>query len=255
MSWSEVGSRWKIKLSQLDWYLCLGLVFLATVVVGLSAAAWKLNLVLNDADALPIEAVAIKGERTHTSDEEIQAALQDLMQRSFFSADVNQVQEALEALPWVYQASVRREWPAKLKVFLIEQQAVAHWNDDAWLNNYGEVFDAPHKEGIGPLPKLAGPEDQSKVVLTTYGQVSELLKINGFHLDSLGLSPRHAWHGVLDSGILLELGREDKMARIQRFINVFPTLEKQEKAVAKVDLRYDTGLAVGWVNAQKRASK
>ncbi|QFU20733.1 cell division protein FtsQ/DivIB [Shewanella eurypsychrophilus] len=255
MSWSEVGSRWRVKLSEVDWYLCFGLMFFTLVVFGLSMAVWKLNIMLNDADALPIEAVAIKGERKYTSDEEIQVALQDLMKRSFFSADVNQVQEALEALPWVYQASVRREWPAKLKVFLIEQNAVAHWNGDAWLNSYGEVFDAPTNDDIGPLPKLAGPEGQSKVVLTTYGQVSELLEINGFNLNSLSLSPRHAWHGVLDNGILLELGREDKMARIQRFINVFPTLEKQVKTVAKVDLRYDTGLAVGWVNAQKRASK
>lgn len=255
MSWAEMGTRWKIRLSQVDWYLCSGLLFLLFVVLGLSMAAWKLNLVLNDADALPIEAVAIKGERTHTSDKEIQIALQDLMQRSFFSADVNQVQEALEALPWVYQASVRREWPAKLKIFLVEQQAVAHWNGDAWLNNYGEVFDAPYKDDIGLLPKLAGPEGQSKAVLTTYKQVSELLKINSFNLTALSLSPRHAWHGTLQNGIMLELGREDKMARIQRFINVYPTLEKQPKEVAKVDLRYDTGLAVGWANAQKRASK
>ena len=99
----------------------LWLVFLACVLIGLSAAAFKLNAVLNDADALPIEAVAINGERNYTADQEIQVALQDLMQRSFFSADVNQVQQALEALPWVYQASVRREWPAKLKVYLIEQ--------------------------------------------------------------------------------------------------------------------------------------
>ncbi|MEI6860158.1 MAG: cell division protein FtsQ/DivIB [Shewanella sp.] len=234
-------------MSQIDWYLCFGLIFLFLVLIGLSMAAWKLNLILHDADAMPIETVAVKGERTHTSDEEIQTALQDLMQKSFFSADVNQVQQALEALPWVYQASVRREWPAKLRVYLVEQDVVAHWNGDAWLNQHGEVFDAPYKEGMDPLPRLAGPEHQSKTVLITYRQVSELLKINGFGLEELSLSPRHAWNGVLKNGIMLKLGREDKMSRIQRFINVYPTLIKQDKDVAKVDLRYDTGLAVGWI--------
>jgi len=253
VSWAETSQRWKLRLLRVDWYLCLGLLFLLLVVLSLSMGAWKLNLIVNDADALPIEAVAIRGERTRTSDEEVQVALQDLMQRSFFSADVNQVQDALEALPWVYQASVRREWPAKLKVYLVEQQVVAHWNGDAWLNIHGQVFDAPKRDDIGSLPLLAGPEGQSQVVLTTYRQVSELLKINGFKLNSLSLSPRHAWHGSLDNGIMLELGREDKMARIQRFINVYPTLVKQPKPVAKVDLRYDTGLAVGWENAQKES--
>ncbi|GGI93378.1 cell division protein FtsQ [Shewanella hanedai] len=253
VSWADVGQRWKLKLTQVDWYLFFGLMFLLFVLLGLSMAALKLNLVVNDADALPIESVVIKGTREKTTDEEIQAALRDLMRRSFFSADVNQVQAALEALPWVYQASVRREWPAKLKVYLVEQQAVAHWNGDAWLNIHGEVFDAPAEDSVGPLPFLAGPEGQSQIVLTTFRQLGELLDINGLNLNSLSLSPRHAWHASLDNGIMLELGREDKMARVQRFINVYPTLVKQPKPVATVDLRYDTGLAVGWENAQKES--
>ncbi|MCL1147378.1 cell division protein FtsQ/DivIB [Shewanella sp. 10N.261.52.F9] len=253
MSWRKKGQRVRVLLLEADWYLCFGLVFLLCVLIGFGMAAMKLDTLLNDADALPIEAVAVKGERIYTEDEEIQLALQDLMQRSFFSADVNQVQDALEALPWVYQASVRREWPAKLKIYLVEQKPVAHWNGDAWLNIYGEVFDAPMKEGIPNLPFLTGPEEQGKSVLTTYQQLGELLRINGFNLQSLSLSPRHAWHAELNNGIKLELGREDKMARIQRFIHVYPQLAKQDKQVAIVDLRYDTGLAVGWDDAQKRA--
>ena len=250
MSWNERLNRGRKRLLRVDWYLCLGLIFLFLVFGGLFMGAWKLNLVLNDADALPIEAVAVKGDRQFTSDAEIQAALKDLMQRSFFSADVNQVQQALENLPWVYQASVRREWPAKLKVYLIEQKAVAHWNETDWVNEQGQVFVAPMKPGVGELPSLVGPNDQAMSVLTHYRQIGELLTINGFKLTHLELSPRHAWLGVLDSGIELNLGREDKMARVQRFIDVYPTLVNQDKPVARVDLRYDTGLAVGWDNAQ-----
>ncbi|GIU20886.1 cell division protein FtsQ [Shewanella colwelliana] len=253
MSFADVRNRWGSKLRLVDWYLCFGLVFLFLVICGLATGVWKLNIVLNDADTLPIEAVAIKGDRQFTSDEEIRVALQDLMQRSFFSADVNQVQQALEALPWVYQASVRREWPAKLKVYLVEQRAVAHWNASEWLNEQGQVFQAPMKEGIGSLPSLAGPEEQALSVLTNYRQVSELLNINGFNLTRLELSPRHAWLAVLENGIELKLGREDKMARVQRFINVYPTLVNQSKPVARVDLRYDTGLAVGWDEAQNES--
>nr|WP_275659004.1 cell division protein FtsQ/DivIB [Shewanella sp. Isolate11] len=214
---------------------------------------WKLHQVLNDADALPIDAVVIKGERRYTSDEEIRIALQDLMKRSFFSADVNQVQQALEDLPWVFHASVRREWPAKLKVFLVEQDVVAHWNETDWLNAQGQVFKAPMKEGIPELPYLVGPDDQAVSVLTNYRQISELLAINEFKLTHLELSPRHAWLAILANGIALKLGREDKMARVQRFINVYPTLMQQNKPVARVDLRYDTGLAVGWGEAHEES--
>ena len=253
MSWAKKAGQWRVKLAQVNWYLCFGLLFLFTVLASLSLAGWKLHQLLNDAQSLPIEAVAIKGDRTYTTDSEIQSALQSLMQRSFFSADIMEVQQALEALPWVYRASVRREWPAKLKVYLQEQRPVSHWNGDAWLNEHGEVFDAHNQEGLNDLPLLSGPENMAKEVLTSYEQLSSLLKINGFELHSLSLSPRHAWHAQLENGILLDLGREDKMARIQRFINVYPHLAKQDKRIAKVDLRYDTGLAVGWDEAQQES--
>lgn len=239
-------------MSRVNWYLWSGIGFLSLVIGSFVVAGYQLHKFLNDASTLPIEAVAIKGERTYTTDRDIQIALQDLMQRSFFSADISLVQQALEALPWVYRASVRREWPAKLRVYLQEQQPVAHWNGASWLNVHGEVFEAPARPELEYLPQLSGPDDMGVEVLTAYAQVNSLLKINGFTLASLNLTPRHAWHATLENGIVLDLGREDKIARIQRFITVYPLLAKQDKPIARVDLRYDTGLAVGWGDAQTR---
>lgn len=241
------------RIRSANWYLLSGLTFLLLVLVGLAYAGWKLDIVLNDAEALPIQAVAVKGERRFTSDAEIRTALRDLMASSFFSADVNEVQQALEDLPWVYHASVRRDWPAKLKVYLQEQVPVAHWNATAWLNEHGEVFAAPQKPGLESLPWLSGPDERGADVLTAYKQVDELLRINSFHLQKLHLSPRLAWEAELGNGIVLDLGREDKMSRIQRFINVYPEMLKQDKTVARVDLRYDTGLAVGWEASQEES--
>lgn len=254
MSWSNKGRQLRRALTQVNWYFYSGLVFLLAVIAGITWGALQLHALLNDAKALPIEAIAVKGERVFTSDAEIQLALEDLMQRSFFSADVAQVQQALEALPWVYRVTVRREWPAQFKVSLVEQKALARWNGNAWLNVHGEVFMAPSKTELEALPALSGPDSMAKEVLTSFTQLNDLLTINGFHLMSLSLSPRRAWRAELENGILLELGREDKMSRVQRFIDVYPTLLKSNKPVAKVDLRYDTGFAVGW-NETKQESR
>ncbi|MCF1456767.1 MAG: cell division protein FtsQ/DivIB [Shewanella sp.] len=251
MSWKDRMQHRRQRLTAVNWYLVTGLTFLLLVIVAFALGALRLHGLLGDAEALPIEAVIIRGEREYTSDTEVQRALQNLMRRSFFSADVNQVQQALEALPWVYRASVRRKWPARLQVFLQEQQPAAHWNGDRWLNVHGQVFTAPHPPGLDGLPLLSGPDAMAAEVLTSYQQIRELLHINGYGLKSLSLNPRHAWRAVLDNGVTLELGREDTMARIQRFINVYPVLAKQPDKVARMDLRYDTGLAVGWEDAQQ----
>ncbi|WP_394130655.1 cell division protein FtsQ/DivIB [Shewanella maritima] len=252
MSWGEKGRQVAQSFRQVNWYLCTGLLFLISVLFGVFWSAYSLHALLNDADALPIEAVAVKGDRRFTSDEEIQTALQSMLENSFFSADVMDVQQALEGLPWVYHASVRREWPARFKVTLQEQQAAAKWNGESWVNVNGEVFDALAHPQVADLPELAGPDDTAAEVLTAYQQLNELLSINGFALASLNLSPRHAWQAVLGNGIKVKLGREDKMSRIQRFINVYPTLMQSDRQIETIDLRYDTGFAVGWHNTEKR---
>jgi cell division protein FtsQ len=65
----------------------------------------------------------------------------------------------------------------------------------------------------------------------------------------LFLSERFAWNLRLANGIKLNLGRSEFIDRLQRFVDIFPLISAQNKSVDYVDLRYDTGLAVGWANA------
>ena len=67
----------------------------------------------------------------------------------------------------------------------------------------------------------------------------------------VNLTARHAWELTLEGGVQLFLGRSDEMARLQRFIDVFPEIQPRE-LIAYVDLRYDTGLAVGWKRNEEK---
>ena len=73
-----------------------------------------------------------------------------------------------------------------------------------------------------------------------------LLAGTGLRINELFLSERFAWNVQLNNGIKLNLGRKEFIDRFQRFIDLFELLDRQEKSVDYVDLRYDTGLAVGW---------
>ena len=55
----------------------------------------------------------------------------------------------------------------------------------------------------------------------------------------------------INNGIKLNLGRTEFINRLQRFVDLLPLILQQEKQVDYVDLRYDTGLAVGWKTAHK----
>lgn len=220
------------------------LILLGTIVYGgLAIKSWS-----EDEQQAPLNEVSVSGTRLYIEDTNIERLIRQSQPGSFFELNVELAHKDVEAMPWVYRASVRKRWPNSLKVYVVEQSPAAHWNDDLLLNQYGETFDG----SIGPdkpaplIPCLFGPGGSEQTVLQGYRAMQALLKGAGLYIDELFLSERFAWNLKLKNGISLNLGRKEFIDRLQRFIDLYPLLMKQDKAVDYVDLRYDTGLAVGW---------
>jgi cell division protein FtsQ len=233
------------------WQFWLGFSFFLSVVIGaIAGVAWLYYLAM-DANEVPLKRLVVQGELQYLKRADVRDALAGEELGSFFSADVNSIRTRLEAQPWIEQASVRKEWPDILKVFLVEQKPIGHWNEatrpDALVSAKGEVFEVDKSVIDVLLPKLNGPEHAVKETVEQYQQVHELLKINGHQVVALTLSERFAVDVELLSGIRLRLGREGLLERVQRFIDLFPTIIRHKaKPIDYVDLRYDTGVAVAW---------
>ncbi|MEO2280213.1 cell division protein FtsQ/DivIB [Pseudoalteromonas pernae] len=230
---------------QTNWSLLFGVSFFLVVLF------FVIKLTLNFSDWLvrdkdaQLRQLQVLGEPKYTQEQAIIGAIKQADLDSFFDLDVKQVQKLVTDLPWVASASVRKQWPDTLQVYVVEHEAVAFWNDDQLLNRKGEVFSAPQDQLGAELPALFGPEGSEIEAWQTFSRFHELFAVNGLQLKSLALSERFAWQLWLDNGIRLNLGRDDKAQRVQRFIDVYPHLKKrQDVQVDVVDLRYDTGLAV-----------
>ena len=236
-----------------------GVTFFLTVLSALLWGLWLLVVWMTAANQVPVNNLMIQGEHRYLSRDEVRQSVLALPEvGNFFALEVDQVQQQLQSLPWVYQASVRKQWPDTVRVYIVEQQVAARWNQNAMLNTHGEVFRANH-QGL-QLVSLSGPDEESARVLEEYRHVQTLLQPGGYDIERIHLTPRRSWELTLTSGVKLLLGREDIAARLQRFIDVYPGIEQRER-VAYLDLRYDTGLAVGWKqdeetdNDQKRGKK
>lgn len=229
-----------------------GVAFLLAVITGLIVGGIKIQDYLQDAQRAPVQVVDFSGDFSHVNVTRLERLIRQSQPGSFFALDVNEVYKLVEAQPWVYRASVRKQWPNTLKIYLVEQQPVAQWNDDFLLNPYGDTFSAS-ADGLG-LPKLFGPGGSEKTALEGYNAMRSLLATTAMPIAELSLSERFAWQIQLENGIELNLGRQEFIDRLQRFIDVYPLLAKQPKAVKYVDLRYDTGLAVGWQEAEDEKS-
>ena len=60
----------------------------------------------------------------------------------------------------------------------------------------------------------------------------------------LRLSPRGAWQAVLETGLVLELGRGDVQPRIARFTTAWPQLQAKGIDTKHADLRHANGFAL-----------
>lgn len=246
MTWDD-QEKWR--KPQFIW----GLLFLCSVLLGLAILGDSTLKWLSDEQKVPIRNVLVSGELLRVTPQDIENTVKKGEAISLFGINVDKLHQDIEALPWVYQASIRKTWPDTLRVYVIEQEPVAHWNQDLLLNKYGGVFDASLDTSVNSrlkpgtsFPQLFGPGGSELTVLQGLKAMQSLLNVSGLEVKELSLSERYAWQLKLSNGIQLRLGRTEFMDRLQRFIDVYPLLLKNEKAVEYVDLRYDTGLAVGW---------
>ena len=225
----------------------VGIVFFFTVILFI---IWGYNTLFDWAQSKndsPINSVVVHGDFKYLNTEQLEAKITQKLDGSFFTLDVERLQNKIEENPWVYSASIRKEWPRRLHVYIVEQDAFAIWNNDLLLNKFGDVFYANGVKVDDGLARLYGPKGNEKDVLKGYVDMQFLLKLHNLKITELVLSERYAWQLWLDSGVHLNLGRSDKMSRVQRFLDLQPLLaEYGNKKIARVDLRYDIGLAVSW---------
>lgn len=227
-------------------YFIFGLIFLVCVLIGFWRVGEQLRHFIFEEDHIPVQGLVLQGQLEYLTQDEIRnSLLTDSQVNNFFTLDVNELQERLLKLPWAFQISVRKRWPALLYIYAVEQSPCAFWGDNKLLSIRGHIFEAPRDKIKKPLVQLFGPDDMATAVWDQYQQFERILALNQYHVSMVRMTNRHSWELTLKDGPRLILGRDNMLNKLQTFIDVFPKLENKEK-IEYLDLRYDTGVAVQW---------
>ena len=93
-----------------------------------------------------------------------------------------------------------------------------------------------------------------QTITELYRDLSAQLAPLNLHIVSLRLDELREVQFELQNGIEVVLGREERFARLQRFVKVYnKTLVQHATQIRRVDLRYSNGMAVQWNNKAIRA--
>ncbi len=198
-----------------------------------------------------IEHVNISGEVDAVDREALKAIIRNHSAGGFLRVQMDQLEEALEKLTWVHQASVQRYWPSTLSVKILQHSPIARWGDTGLMNAYGNLFFPTDVESFQNLPMLYGEEVRAKDLARTFENSMQQLKPLGLQLRGLFEDERQSKHLVLSDGLIISIGDGEVSEKINRFITAYEQyLATKITEVKKVDLRYTNGLAIEWKSPQ-----
>ncbi|MGA9032003.1 MAG: FtsQ-type POTRA domain-containing protein [Sulfuricaulis sp.] len=219
-------------------------------------------------DNFPVRNVRFEGEFKHVTQQELQAAVMSVVHGNFFLLNLDAVKARVESLPWVYKASVRRQWPQDVYVRFTEQQLAAYWSDGAFLNQAGDVVRVKADDLPAEFPRLEGPEGTGAQVLEHYKSLGRILAAAGLKLERVILTPRRTWRLVVTNGdgqggtsvaggripgatMTIVLDREQPERKLERFARVYvQSFALLASDIRQVDLRYANGFSVEQAGGQ-----
>lgn len=241
-------AKWQWPSFLLDWRANLRRAALVLLLGGCVAVlAWSLDR--------PVRVIAMDGSFQRVSPGQIEKAVAPFAAQGFMSADLDEIQRAVEALPWVDHARIARHWPNSLHVSVTEQTAAARWGEAGLLNTRGQLFVRVATHVPAELPRLSGPEGTETQVAQRYLSAQGRMLEAGMRIAALRLDERGAWEMDLDSGVTVRLGRRDVDERIDRFIRTtVQVISHRQTEINYVDMRYSNGFAIGWRNQGTPAS-
>ena len=195
---------------------------------------------------LPIRTIQLSGTFKNLDQQEVESTLQKYLGEGFFSLDIHQLQQNLDKRPWTDSVSIRRIWPDKLRVTIVEKKPVARWDDQHLLSDKAKVFLADAAE-FEFLPLVNGSSYQPAWVLNRFYQLEARFNKIDEQLVALRVDNRGALDAELISGLRIKFGRIDIKRKMDRLVNIYERqiLPRREQ-IRQLDLRYSNGFAVAW---------
>ncbi len=220
---------------------CLAVALVALPIVGVlrgwfAASRW------------PVTQLTVQAEFKHIDAVQMRAAVLPQLGKGFFALDLDAVQKAVAALPWVETVEARKRWPNTLMLRIYERQPFARWNDKQLISRQGLVFSAPGAADNHALPDLHGPDARLAEVVSFYAETRKAFARTHLQITGVALTERGSWSVSTATGAQIVIGDRDQAGRrLRRFLDVYSQLVAgHTDTFAYADLRYTNGFAVRW---------
>lgn len=195
--------------------------------------------------AQPVTHIAVAGKLDARHRDAVRDTVAMNIDGGLLALDLAALREELEQLPWIYRATLRREFPGTLRISVIEQLPIARWGDSAFLNHEARIIEVADEQRWETLPMIRGQDGSQARLMNQYQRFLELLRPLELSIRSLEEDAFGQLSAELDNGIELQLGSRDFSDRVDDFLLLWRReLRDGGRRVLSVDMRYADGAAV-----------
>lgn len=202
-----------------------------------------------------VNQVSVTGNVKYVNFVALQRVTKTHLTHSKSAGDLLALREKILMLPWVKNVVVAKEYPDLLVLNITEHVAILRQPKGELLNEDGEGFGVNLNDykkskpkaykAMQQLPLLDAPGYAKDTAWSKFHAVQKRLAVSEFKLQALQLDERGSWQMTLRSGLVLKLGSESVLKRLQVFLAIAaPRLKAQLSRLRYVDLRYSNGFAV-----------
>lgn len=230
-------------LMSFNWHMWRSVLLVLAVVVLLG---WSV-IELRKPETLPIKTIHALGSFSKVDETMLRNVIAESLDGGYFAVNVSAVQKAVESLAWVKSANVSRIWPDTISISVIEEQVTAVWAKGGLVNQQGAIILPLVTSYPLGLPIFDGPVGMERNMTEFYNDAKKAIEPIELEIITLTLDTRGAYKIELSNDIELLLGREQIHNRLERFVRVYrKVLVTRSAEIARIDMRYSNGLAVGW---------
>jgi cell division protein FtsQ len=204
----------------------------------------------------PLASVKVEGDFHYISKARAMELISAEINEDFLQLDLMRLKAALETEPWIEHAALARRWPDALEVRITEQQPIARWGKEGFLNQRGEIIRVDNIDELSELPLLQGNEVDAGKIMQQYQDLSQLLRSRGLDVNALKCDNKKSWRLILKGNVDVAIGRDQVMEKMRRFITIYDQhLSTRWQEVVAIDVRYTNGVAVQWAPESEAKKK
>ena len=199
--------------------------------------AWKVERLM--AAGFVVEQVDVMGEG-RLNERDIRLAAQIRTGSYFFGVDLDKARDRTESLPWVDRAVVRRLWPNRIVVQIVETTPYAMWQNDGELYLLSEtgipIVPVKHAASVPPsLRTYVGPDAPAhagaiEAILLGHDEIWS-------RVESLVQFPSGRWDLHMSNETIVCLPEENVEAAVKRLAKLDRETFILSRDIGVIDLR------------------